>query len=112
MILVISVGKQLKSHNTVFHLNGLLVTRQTDNASIGGAPGGKLVPGSHKRCDLEHTVNRHFSRGDQRIREVIPVPGREHLNTCDEVEKGLFSHFRENFEKCIEYIGKILVHSR
>ena len=24
--------------------------RQIDNTSPGGAPGGKLVPGSHKRC--------------------------------------------------------------
>ena len=55
------------------NLNGLLVTRQTDNTSpVGGggvAPGGKLVPGSHKRCELGHTVIRHFSRGDKRIRE-------------------------------------------
>ena len=30
-------------------LNGLLVIRQNDNISPGGsAPGGKLVPGSHK----------------------------------------------------------------
>ena len=40
----------------------------------GGAPGGKLFPGSHKSCELGHTVIRHFSRGDKRIREVIPVP--------------------------------------
>ena len=56
------------------NLNGLLVIRQIDNISPGGAPGGKLVPGSHKRCELGHTVIRHFSTGDQRIREVIPVP--------------------------------------
>ena len=58
------------------NLNGLLVTRQIDNTSPGGGgvPGGKLVPGSHKRCELGHSVIRHFSRGDQRIREVIPVP--------------------------------------
>ena len=63
--------------NLYLNLNGLLVTRQIDNTSPGGgggAPGGKLVPGSHKRCELGHTVIRHFSRGDQRIREVIPVP--------------------------------------
>ena len=39
------------------NLNGLLVIRQIDNTSLGGggggggAPGGKLVPGSHKRCE-------------------------------------------------------------
>ena len=47
-----------------------------DNTSPGGvgrgAPGGKLVPGSHKRCELGHTVIRHCSREDQRIREVVP----------------------------------------
>ena len=56
------------------NLNGLLVTRQIDNTSPGGAPGGNSGPGSHKRCKLGHTVIRHFSRGDQRIREVIQVP--------------------------------------
>ena len=35
-------------------LNGLLVIRQIDNISPGGVPGGKLVPGSHKRCKLGH----------------------------------------------------------
>ena len=71
------MGKFTKNQN----LNGLLVTGQIGNTSPGGgvggwgggAPGGKLVPGSHKRCELGHTVIRHFSRGDQRIREVIPV---------------------------------------
>ena len=51
------------------NLNGLLVIRQIDNISPGGggggAPGGKLVPGSHKRCELGHTVIRHFSRVDK-----------------------------------------------
>ena len=58
------------------NLNGLLVTRQIDNISPGGggAPGVRLVPGSHKRCELGHTVIRHFSRGEKRIREVILVP--------------------------------------
>ena len=38
------------------NLNGLLVIRQIDNISPGGSvPGGKLVPGSHKRCELGHT---------------------------------------------------------
>ena len=58
------------------NLNGLLVTHQLTipHHGGGGAPGGKLVPGSHKRCELGHTAIRHFSRGDQRIREVILVP--------------------------------------
>ena len=44
------------------NLNGLLVPRQTEiphqggGGGGGGAPGGKLVPGSHKRCELGHTV--------------------------------------------------------
>ena len=53
--------------------------RQIYNTSPGGgggAPGGKLVPDSHKRCELGHTVIKHFSRGDQIIREVIPVSDR------------------------------------
>ena len=54
--------------------SGLLVTCQIDNTSPGGGPGGKSVPGSLKRCKLGHTIIRHFSTGDQRIREVIPVP--------------------------------------
>ena len=29
--------------------------RQIDNPSPGGVPGGKLVPGSHKRCELGHS---------------------------------------------------------
>ena len=47
---------------------------QIDNTSPGGAQGGKLVSGSHKRCELGHTIITHFSRGDLRFREVIPVP--------------------------------------
>ena len=38
------------------NLNSLLVKRQTDNTSPGGALGGKLVPGSHKRCEFGHTI--------------------------------------------------------
>ena len=61
----------------LLHLN---LNGQIDNTSPGGGAGGecgpekKLVPGSHKRCELGHTVIRHFSRGDKKIREVIPVP--------------------------------------
>ena len=36
-----------------------------------GAKGMKLVPSSHKKCELGHT---HFKIGDQRIREAKPVP--------------------------------------
>ena len=39
--------------NLNLNLNSLLVKRQTDNTSPGGALGGKLVPGSHKRCESE-----------------------------------------------------------
>ena len=63
----------------ILNLNGLRVICQIDNTSPkGGGPGGKLVPGSHKRCKLGHTVIRHFNfrRGDQRIREVVLVPDR------------------------------------
>ena len=57
------------------NLNGLLVTRQIDNTSPGGAPEGKSVPGSYKRCKLGHKINRHFCKGDQIIRGgVILVP--------------------------------------
>ena len=39
-----------------------------------GAPGGKLVPGSNKSLvPWTHSHHTHFSRGDQRIRDVIPV---------------------------------------
>ena len=38
-------------------LNGLLVIRQIDNTSPGGAPGEKLVPGSLNRCERGHTVS-------------------------------------------------------
>ena len=59
------------------NLNGLLVIRQIDNISpevVGGgrgegSPGGKLVPGSHKRCELRHTVIRHFSMTSQCLGE-------------------------------------------
>ena len=53
------------------NVNDLLVTRQIENCSSGGAPGGKSVPGCYKRCELGHTVIRHFSIGDQRISKVL-----------------------------------------
>ena len=42
--------------------------RQIDNPSPGAVTGGKLVPSSHKRSELRHTIIYH------RFREVIPVP--------------------------------------
>ena len=50
--------------------NSLLVKRQNDNTSP-GLGRGRLVPSSHKGRDA---YVRHFSRGDERIREDIPVP--------------------------------------
>ena len=61
----INHNRTAKCYGLKLNLNGVLVTRQTDNISQGGAPGGKLVPGSHKRHKLGHTVIRHFSRGDR-----------------------------------------------
>ena len=53
--------------------NSLLVKRQNDNTSpeLGR---GRLVPSSHKGSEFRYTVARQFSRGDERIREDIPVP--------------------------------------
>ena len=56
------------------NLSCLLVIRQIDNHSPGGVTGGKLVPSSHERWEFRHTIIWHFSRGNQGIREVIPVP--------------------------------------
>ena len=33
----------------------------------------KLVPRTHERSELGHTIIGHFSGGKQRVREVIPV---------------------------------------
>ena len=44
--------------------------RQNDNTSP-GLGRGKLVPSSHKGSEFKYTVVRQFSRGDERIREVI-----------------------------------------
>ena len=35
---------------------------------------GRLVPSSHKGSKFRYTIVREFSRGDERIREDIPVP--------------------------------------
>ena len=35
---------------------------------------GRLVPSSHKGSKFRYTIGRQFSRGDERIREDIPVP--------------------------------------
>ena len=66
--------------------NSLLVKRQNDNWTIPyrGIVRGKLVPSSHKGSKFRYTIVRQFmmllifisqySRGDERIRENIPVP--------------------------------------
>ena len=53
--------------------NSLLVKRQNDNTSP-GLGRGRLVPSSHKESEFRYTVIRLFSRGGERIGEVIPVP--------------------------------------
>ena len=35
---------------------------------------GRSVPSSHKGSKFRYTIVRQFSRGDERIREDIPVP--------------------------------------
>ena len=71
------------------------MTRKIYNTSPGGVRIGKLVPGTHKRCELGHTVIRQCDRGDQRIREVIPVP--------DSIWKGTtFVHLKASeMSKCV-----------
>ena len=39
-----------------------------------------------RTCELGHTVIRHFSRGDKRTREVIPVPDSLSKETTFETE--------------------------
>ena len=53
--------------------NSLVVICKINNYSQGAVAGGKLVSSSQKRCQLRHTIIRHFRRGNRRIREVIPV---------------------------------------
>ena len=68
LVLKVPVAKVMSGHCLHFmgllpkmrNLNGLLVTRQTGNTSPGGGGGGG--------------GGGHFSRGDKRIRKVIPVP--------------------------------------
>ena len=64
----------ISQHNSM-NLNSLLVIGQNDNtlSSSGAVTGGKLVASSHKRCKLGHTIKRHNSTGNQRIREVTPA---------------------------------------
>ena len=47
---------------------------QNDNRSPGAETGEKLVPSCNNRSKLRHTTIQQFSRGNQRIREVVPVP--------------------------------------
>ena len=74
------------------NLNSLLVTRQKDNPSPRirirmvywrnakmtiphqGLGRGRLVPSSHKGSKFRYSIVRQFGRGDERIREDIPVP--------------------------------------
>ena len=44
---------------------------KTDHQGIGR---GRLVPSSHKGSKFRYTIVRQFSRGDERIREDIPIP--------------------------------------
>ena len=49
------------------NLNGLLVIQQIDNTSPGGgggAPGGKLVPGSHKKSRDANLDNSDISKSE------------------------------------------------
>ena len=93
------------------NLNGLLVTRQIDNTSPGGAPGGKLFPGSHKRCELGHTVIRHFSRGDIRHFSTGSCPEPHDLSAITLLSVSLH-HFdiRRNGFVHRDNTGSILVH--
>ena len=70
---------------------GIFVMSQIDNYSPGAVTRRKLVYNSHKRCELRHTIIRLFSRGNQRIREVIPVPsglGKETTVICFYTSRG------------------------
>ena len=51
----------------------LLVKRQNDNTLL-RLGRGRLVPSSHKGSEFRYTVVRQFVRGDERIRDAIPVP--------------------------------------
>ena len=46
--------------------------RKPDLLSLSGR--GRLVPSSHKGSEFRYTVVRQFSRGDERIKDGIPVP--------------------------------------
>ena len=54
------------------NLNGLLVIRQIDNTSPGGCARREISPWFSQ--EMRTWTHSHFSRGDQRNREVIPVP--------------------------------------
>ena len=53
--------------------NTLLAKRQNVNTSP-GLGRGRVVPSSNKGSEFRYAVVQQFSRGDERIREVIPVP--------------------------------------
>ena len=65
------------------------MTRQIDNTLPGGAPGGKLVAGSQKRCELGHkgsdtqwlcllmrTVVRFAYENNSVLKGVLLIPGK------------------------------------
>ena len=76
--------------------NSLLVKRQNDNTSPGLGQE-RLVPSSHKGSEFRYKVVRQFSGGDERIREVIPVPdslGKDAFLICVFTNRGnLKSHW-------------------
>ena len=47
------LSRSISDHSVNLNLYGLLVIRQIEYTSPGGAPGGILVPGSHKRLSQE-----------------------------------------------------------
>ena len=49
-------------------------TTTTEDKTSTGLGRGRLVPSSHKGSESRYAVVRHFSRGDERIREDIPIP--------------------------------------
>ena len=54
-------------------MNGLPGDTQTILHQPVGVSGGKLDIGSQKRCELGHTVIRHFTRGELFISNIHPI---------------------------------------
>ena len=53
MVIAVEIVENVFKGYHGLNLNGLLVIRQIDNTSPGGAPGGKLVPGSTRDAILD-----------------------------------------------------------